>query len=94
MVATPIDDDATYQLRELVRSGRFAEALAVASAARGSAPVASWRAENLVGTPEQVAETVETYRALGCSGFVPWCADYPSDESLRLFAEKVMPHFR
>jgi F420-dependent oxidoreductase-like protein len=47
----------------------------------------SWREGNLVGTPEQVAEKIEAYRALGCTGFYPWCSDYPSDETLRLFAQ-------
>lgn len=54
----------------------------------------SWRAGNLVGTPEQVAEKIQTYLDLGCRGFVPWCADYPDEETLRLFAGKVMPAFR
>jgi F420-dependent oxidoreductase-like protein len=54
----------------------------------------SWQAGNLVGTPEQVAEKVQTYIDLGCTGFVPWCSDYPEHETLRLFAEKVMPHVR
>jgi F420-dependent oxidoreductase-like protein len=54
----------------------------------------SWRRGNLVGTPEQVAEKVQRYRDLGCSGFVPWCSDYPGTETLRLFAERVMPEFR
>ena len=53
-----------------------------------------WQYGNMVGTPEQVAEKVAAYVDLGCTGFVPWCADYPSDESLRLLAGKVMPHFR
>jgi alkanesulfonate monooxygenase SsuD/methylene tetrahydromethanopterin reductase-like flavin-dependent oxidoreductase (luciferase family) len=57
-------------------------------------PFESWRAGNLVGTPEQVAEKVQTYIDLGCSGFVPWCSDYPEHETLRLFAEKVMPQVR
>jgi F420-dependent oxidoreductase-like protein len=57
-------------------------------------PFDSWRAGNLVGTPEQVAEKVQTYIDLGCSGFVPWCSDYPDTVSLRLFAEKVIPNFR
>ena len=57
-------------------------------------PFDSWRAGNLVGTPEQVAEKVQTYVDLGCSGFVPWCSDYPDTESMRLFAEQVIPNFR
>jgi alkanesulfonate monooxygenase SsuD/methylene tetrahydromethanopterin reductase-like flavin-dependent oxidoreductase (luciferase family) len=50
-------------------------------------PVDSWRAGNLVGTPEQVAEKIQAYRALGCTGFYPWCSDYPGTETLRLFAQ-------
>jgi F420-dependent oxidoreductase-like protein len=57
-------------------------------------PLESWKAGNLVGTPEQVAEKIQAYVDLGCTGFVPWCSDYPSTESLQLFAEKVMPEFR
>jgi F420-dependent oxidoreductase-like protein len=56
--------------------------------------VESWRAGNLVGTPEQVAEKVQAYVDLGCRGFVPWCADYPDTTSLELFAATVMPEFR
>ena len=57
-------------------------------------PFDSWRAGNLVGTPEQVAEKIRTYVDLGCTGFVTWCPDYPDDTSVRLFAEKVLPEFR
>ena len=57
-------------------------------------PFDSWRAGNLVGTPEQVAEKIETYRALGCSGFIPWNADYPDTQTLELFATEVIPEFR
>jgi alkanesulfonate monooxygenase SsuD/methylene tetrahydromethanopterin reductase-like flavin-dependent oxidoreductase (luciferase family) len=57
-------------------------------------PFESWQAGNLVGTPEQVAEKLQTYIDLGCTGFVPWCSDYPEHETLRLFAEKVMPQVR
>jgi F420-dependent oxidoreductase-like protein len=53
-----------------------------------------WQHGNLVGTPEQVAEKVAAYVDLGCTGFVPWCADYPSAETLRLLAEQVVPDFR
>ena len=57
-------------------------------------PVDSWRAGNLVGTPEQVAEKIRRYAEMGCGGVVPWCADYPDDTSLRLFAERVIPELR
>lgn len=57
-------------------------------------PFESWRDGNLVGTPEQVAEKVQTYLDLGCTGFVPWCSDYPDTETMRLFAEQVVPSFR
>jgi F420-dependent oxidoreductase-like protein len=57
-------------------------------------PFDSWSQGNLVGTPEQVSEKIQTYIDLGCTGFVPWCSDYPDTESLRLLAEKVIPNFR
>jgi alkanesulfonate monooxygenase SsuD/methylene tetrahydromethanopterin reductase-like flavin-dependent oxidoreductase (luciferase family) len=50
-------------------------------------PAESWRAGNLVGTPEQVAEKVKAYVDLGCTGFYPWCSDYPDTETMRLFAQ-------
>ena len=52
-----------------------------------------WQNANLVGTVEQVTEKVQKYIDLGCSGFIPWCADYPSTETVELFA-KVMNNFR
>jgi len=52
-----------------------------------------WQRNNLVGTVEQVTEKVQQYIDLGCSGFIPWCADYPSTETVELFAE-VMKNFR
>ncbi|HEY3605459.1 MAG TPA: TIGR03560 family F420-dependent LLM class oxidoreductase [Sporichthyaceae bacterium] len=54
----------------------------------------SWRAGNLVGTPEQVAERIVEYVRLGCTGFYPWCSDYPETETMTLFAEKVIPEVR
>jgi alkanesulfonate monooxygenase SsuD/methylene tetrahydromethanopterin reductase-like flavin-dependent oxidoreductase (luciferase family) len=56
--------------------------------------VESWTAGNLVGTPEQVAEKIQTYVDLGVGGFYPWCSDYPETTTMRLFAEQVIPHFR
>ena len=79
---------------ELLVRETEAEVEAIGSLSNQGEPFASWRDGNLVGTPEQVAEKVQAYLDLGCGGFVPWCADYPDDTSLRLFAERVMPEFR
>jgi alkanesulfonate monooxygenase SsuD/methylene tetrahydromethanopterin reductase-like flavin-dependent oxidoreductase (luciferase family) len=57
-------------------------------------PYESWVAANLVGTPEQVAEKVARYVDLGCTYFVPWSPDYPSTQTLELFARHVIPAFR
>ncbi len=57
-------------------------------------PMGSWVAGNLVGTPEQVAEKIRTYVDMGCTGFYPWCSDYPETTTMRLLAEKVIPEFR
>jgi alkanesulfonate monooxygenase SsuD/methylene tetrahydromethanopterin reductase-like flavin-dependent oxidoreductase (luciferase family) len=54
----------------------------------------SWRAGNLVGTPEQVADKIQSYRELGCAGFIPWCSDYPDTQTLELLASEVIPEFR
>lgn len=56
--------------------------------------VENWRDNNLVGTPEQVSEKIAQYVSLGCTGFIPWCADYPDTETLRLLAGEVMSNFR
>jgi F420-dependent oxidoreductase-like protein len=70
-----------------------AEVEAAGSRSTWGEPFESWREGNLVGTPEQVAEKIQQYVALGCTSFMPWCSDYPSDETLRLFA-RVAEGFR
>jgi F420-dependent oxidoreductase-like protein len=71
-----------------------AEVAAAGSKSFWGEPVDSWTAGNLVGTPEQVAEKIQTYVDLGCRGFYPWCSDYPDTETMTLFAEKVIPQLR
>ncbi len=56
--------------------------------------VESWRAGNLVGTPEQVCQKLRSYVDLGLAGVIPWCADYPDTETLTRLATEVMPEFR
>jgi len=57
-------------------------------------PFESWSAGNLVGTPEQVCDRLDAYRAAGLGGVVPWIADFPTLETLTLFGEQVIPHYR
>lgn len=59
---------------------------------------ASWRADTLSGTPEQVIERVRTFEALGVEEIViaPWVLPFsvPEPEVVDLFAERVLPAFR
>jgi len=71
-----------------------AEVVAAGSRSLWGLDLDTWRATALVGTPEQVAEKIQTYIGLGCTGFIPWCSDYPDTQTLELFATKVMPNFR
>ncbi len=57
-------------------------------------PAESWRAGNLVGTAEQVSETLQVYVDLGLGGVIPWCSDYPDTTTMELFARDVMANFR
>ena len=40
------------------------------------------------------ASEIQRYLDAGCTGFIPWCPDYPSTETIELFAKHVMPNFR
>jgi F420-dependent oxidoreductase-like protein len=52
-----------------------------------------WSNANFVGTPDQVAERIADFVKRGCSGFIPWCADYPDKQTLTEFA-KIMKTYR
>ncbi len=47
----------------------------------------------LIGTPDDVAVQVQAYVDEGITHFMLWCVDAPREDSLRLFAEQVMPRF-
>jgi F420-dependent oxidoreductase-like protein len=70
------------------------EIAAMASLSSRNEPFDSWVAGNLVGTPEQVAEKIQTYIDMGCTGFYPWCADYPETPTMELLAREVIPEVR
>jgi len=71
-----------------------AEIVADGSKSLWGQPFEDWREGNLVGTAEQVCEKIQRYVDLGCTGFIPWCPDYPSTETIERFATDVMPNFR
>jgi len=53
----------------------------------------AFKATNLYGTPEEVVERIWRYVDIGINLFTVWFLDYPSEEGIKLFAEKVMPLF-
>lgn len=83
----------TLSVEMCIRSTE-AELKAMGSRSLWGDPYEKWVANGLVGTPEQVCEKIQEYVDYGCTGFIPWCCDYPDTESMDLFAAEVMPHFR
>ncbi len=57
----------------------------------GRGPHEGYVRDNLVGTPDQVAEKVQGFVDAGCREFVLWFRDFPSSESLERFAAEVVP---
>ena len=59
---------------------------------------ASWRADTLSGTPEQVIERVHAFEAIGVEEIIvaPWVLPFavPEPEQVELFAEHVLARFR
>jgi F420-dependent oxidoreductase-like protein len=93
----PDEIELTWSPEVFVRESEAEIRALVAAGQAGSKygePFDSYAAGNLIGTPEQVAERNRAYDDLGCTYFVPWCADYPDDTTLRLFAEQVVPELR
>jgi alkanesulfonate monooxygenase SsuD/methylene tetrahydromethanopterin reductase-like flavin-dependent oxidoreductase (luciferase family) len=45
------------------------------------------------GTPDECIKKIKQFTALGVSHFSLWFLDYPSLESMTLFAEQVLPEF-
>ena len=87
------------EIRKTISSEVFireteAELLAAGSRSMSGEPLEVWREKAFVGTPDQVSEKISRFLEAGCTGFVPWCPDYPSTETIELFAKKVMPNFR
>ena len=60
----------------------------------GASPSSRGRRATWWAHPSRWPRRIQQYRDLGCTGIVPWCADYPDTETLTLFAEKVIPQFR
>ncbi len=50
-----------------------------------------WVRDNLVGTPEQVAEKAQGFIDAGCSEFILWFRDAPSHDSMEAWMTEVVP---
>jgi F420-dependent oxidoreductase-like protein len=57
----------------------------------GRTPHEDYLRDNLVGTPERVAEQVQGFVDAGCRELVLWFRDFPSSESLERFTAEVVP---
>ena len=57
----------------------------------GRTPADEYLRENLVGTVEQVTEKTQAFVDAGCSEFVLWMRDYPSDESAAALHRRSRP---
>jgi alkanesulfonate monooxygenase SsuD/methylene tetrahydromethanopterin reductase-like flavin-dependent oxidoreductase (luciferase family) len=47
----------------------------------------------IIGTPDEVAAQVQSYRDLGISHFLFWFMDAPDHTGLELFAREVAPRY-
>lgn len=54
-------------------------------------PPGNMQSDWLIGTPIEVMNRIDAYVDEGISHFMLWFVDAPSDEGLRLFADKVLP---
>jgi F420-dependent oxidoreductase-like protein len=90
----PAEIRMTWSPEILVRGTEAEVAAAANQRSLWGGDTESWRAGNLVGTPEQVSEKLRSYVDLGVAGVVAWCADYPDTETLERFAADVVPNFR
>jgi len=59
-----------------------------------NAQVIDFRAQGLVGTPDEIIERMRRYVDIGVQHFILQFIDYPSTDGIELVAEKVMPAFR
>ena len=57
-------------------------------------PPANFTDKQLIGTPDEVAQQIGAYLALGITHFLLWFIDAPDEAGLRLFAEQIATRFR
>jgi len=56
--------------------------------------VAEFRHENMFGTPREVVSKIEEYMNAGVNYFAIFFLDYPSTDSMKVFADDVLPEIR
>ncbi len=50
--------------------------------------------EFMIGTPEAIREKLDRFVELGVDHFMLWFMDFPDSRGIRLFADRVAPHYR
>jgi alkanesulfonate monooxygenase SsuD/methylene tetrahydromethanopterin reductase-like flavin-dependent oxidoreductase (luciferase family) len=48
----------------------------------------------MVGTPDELADQIESYADLGFSHFMLRFADYPRTDGVKMFIREVLPRFK
>jgi alkanesulfonate monooxygenase SsuD/methylene tetrahydromethanopterin reductase-like flavin-dependent oxidoreductase (luciferase family) len=48
----------------------------------------------VIGTPDEVRAQLDEYIAAGIAHIMLWFLDAPDEAGMRLFAERVLPHYR
>jgi alkanesulfonate monooxygenase SsuD/methylene tetrahydromethanopterin reductase-like flavin-dependent oxidoreductase (luciferase family) len=95
VLVAPTETDVRARLREIAelpksKRGEVRHDVLDALRSGDALPIDDW----LVGTPDEVAEQIEAYRALGISHFMLWFLDFPSLDGMSLFASQVRPALR
>ena len=50
--------------------------------------------EYMIGTPQIIKNKLDAFIENGVTHFMFWFMDYPSQEGIKLFAERILPFYR
>jgi alkanesulfonate monooxygenase SsuD/methylene tetrahydromethanopterin reductase-like flavin-dependent oxidoreductase (luciferase family) len=92
VLIAPTEREVRERVREIAAlppspRGRTREDVVAWAESNDPRPLGAVVDDWLAGTPEQVAEQVRAYTALGVSHFMLWFLDFPSRQGMELFAQ-------